>query len=128
MTDMKLNLQAVLTAWLGVVMLVLAGLAPANAQNVLQQVLPGQAQQQEEQQPAADNDNPAAPATQSDPPQEPAADTPAAQAPPSAVPPGVSEAASRGIRQAQQFGQQLEEIEGRLAKPSLSREDLSAAA
>jgi potassium efflux system protein len=127
MTDMKLNLQAVLTAWLGVVMLVLAGLAPANAQNVLQQVLPGQAQQQEEQQPAADNDNPAAPATQSGPPQEPAADTPAAQAPPSAVPPGVSEAAGRGIRQAQQFGQQLEEIEGRLAKPSLSREDLSAA-
>jgi hypothetical protein len=51
MTDMKLNLQAVLTAWLGVVMLVLAGTGTANAQNVLQQVLPGQAQQQEEQQP-----------------------------------------------------------------------------
>jgi potassium efflux system protein len=33
---------------------------------------------------------------------------------------------SRGIRQAQQFGQQLEEIEGRLAKPSLNRDDLSA--
>jgi potassium efflux system protein len=126
MTDMKKILQAALTVWLGVVMLVLAGLAPAHAQSVLEQVMPGQAQQQEEQQPSADNDNQAGPQQQTDQPKEPAAETPAAQAPPAAVPPGIAEAAKRGIRQAQQFGQQLEEIEGRLANPSLNRDDLSA--
>ena len=42
------------------------------------------------------------------------------------MPPGIAEAAKRGIRQAQQFGQQLEDLEGRLANPSLSRDELSA--
>ncbi len=122
---MKKILQAVLTVWLGVAMLVLAGAGAANAQSVQKQVPPGQTQQGD-QQPAADNDNQAAPQQQSEQPKAPAAETPAAQAPPAAVPPGIAEAAKRGIRQAQQFGQQLEDLEGRLANPSLSRDELSA--
>ena len=120
---MRTTLRAALAVWLGLAMLAMAGAAPLRAQSVLQQVVPGLQQQQE--QPPADNDTQNAPGEQSGQPKEAGPSTPAAQVTAVVLPPGIAEAVGKGRRQADQFAGQLEQLETKVADPSVPRDELT---
>ena len=115
--------------WLALVLL-LAGPVLALAQTQTQNA---PAQEQTQTQPQVETSEPEAGGGAAQPSpapgapeaaQPPAAEAPAAQAPVAPLPPGVTDAAGKARRLAEQSGKQLEQLEAQLSNPSVPRDEV----